>query len=84
MGKQTVLSRDVPGFIANRILIPWINEAIFCLQEGVATKENIDKCMKLGNIKIRLISRNKRADGSTDSGRLRRPGHRFGNIKSAI
>jgi 3-hydroxybutyryl-CoA dehydrogenase len=48
MGKQTVLSQDVPGFIANRILMPWINEAIFCLQEGVATKESIDKCMKLG------------------------------------
>ena len=48
MGKETVLSNDVPGFIANRILMPWINEAIFCLQEGVATKESIDKCMKLG------------------------------------
>jgi 3-hydroxybutyryl-CoA dehydrogenase len=48
MGKQTVLSNDVPGFIANRILMPWINEAIFCLQDGVATKESIDKCMKLG------------------------------------
>lgn len=48
MGKTTVLSNDVPGFIANRVLMPWINEAIFCLQEGVATKESIDKCMKLG------------------------------------
>ena len=48
MGKETVLSNDVPGFIANRILMPWINEAIFCLQENVANKEDIDKCMKLG------------------------------------
>ena len=48
MGKTTVTSNDVPGFIANRILMPWINEAIFCLQEGIAKKEDIDTCMKLG------------------------------------
>lgn len=48
MGKETVVSKDVPGFIANRILMPWINEAVFCLQEGVASKEDIDKCMKMG------------------------------------
>jgi len=75
MGKETVTSRDYPGFIANRILMPYINEAVFALSEvstlacgmlhflspmtilvllkwpcwqGVATPEDIDKCMKLG------------------------------------
>ena len=50
MGKTTTLSMDVPGFIANRILMPYINEACFVLQEGVATKEDIDTTMKLGNL----------------------------------
>ena len=48
MGKTTVLSRDMPGFIVNRILIPMINEACFALQEGLATAEDIDTAMKLG------------------------------------
>ena len=48
MKKETVLSEDFPGFIANRILLPYINEAIFVLQEGIASKEDIDKCIKLG------------------------------------
>ena len=48
MGKETTLSRDVPGFIANRLLMPYINEAIFALYEGIATIEDIDKTMKLG------------------------------------
>ncbi|KAI9356316.1 3-hydroxyacyl-CoA dehydrogenase [Zopfochytrium polystomum] len=48
MGKVTTLSQDVPGFIANRILMPYINEAVFVLQEGIATKEDIDTTMKLG------------------------------------
>ncbi len=48
MGKETTLSRDVPGFIANRILMPYINEAIFVLYEGIATREDIDKTMVLG------------------------------------
>jgi|ERR1035438_1142896 3-hydroxybutyryl-CoA dehydrogenase len=39
---------DYPGFISNRILIPMINEAIFALMEGVASKEDVDKVMKLG------------------------------------
>jgi len=47
-GKITAQSSDSPGFIANRILMPYINEAITALQEGVATVEDIDKCMKLG------------------------------------
>mmetsp|Transcript_56492 Transcript_56492/g.94055 ORF Transcript_56492/g.94055 Transcript_56492/m.94055 type:complete len:312 (+) Transcript_56492:27-962(+) len=48
MGKETSLSKDVPGFIANRILMPYINEAVFCLNDGIASKEDIDKTMKLG------------------------------------
>ena len=48
MGKTTTIARDVPGFIANRILIPYINEAVFTLYEGIGTVEDIDKTMKLG------------------------------------
>lgn len=48
MGKTPVEVNDYPGFIANRLLMPMINEAAFCLMEGVATKENIDTVMKLG------------------------------------
>ena len=48
MGKTPLTSEDYPGFISNRILCPMLNEAIFCLQEGVATKEAIDGIMKLG------------------------------------
>ncbi|KAJ1344871.1 hypothetical protein BSLG_000386 [Batrachochytrium salamandrivorans] len=48
MGKITTESADVPGFIANRILMPYINEAIFVLQEGIASREHIDATMKLG------------------------------------
>ena len=48
LGKTTVLSKDMPGFIVNRILIPMINEACFALQDGLATPEDIDTAMKLG------------------------------------
>lgn len=48
MGKTPVLVQDFPGFVANRILMPMINEAIYTLFEGVATKEAIDEVMKLG------------------------------------
>ena len=48
MKKVTSTARDVPGFIANRILIPYINEAVFALYEGIGTIEDIDKTMKLG------------------------------------
>ncbi|KAJ3117883.1 hypothetical protein HDU96_005016 [Phlyctochytrium bullatum] len=48
MGKVTTKSVDVPGFIANRVLMPYINEAVYVLQEGIATKEDIDTTMKLG------------------------------------
>ncbi|MCT9096192.1 3-hydroxyacyl-CoA dehydrogenase NAD-binding domain-containing protein [Haloarchaeobius sp. HME9146] len=48
MGKETWESDDKPGFVANRILMPWINEGIRAFDEGVATKEDIDTGMKLG------------------------------------
>ena len=48
MGKTPLDCQDYPGFVANRILLPMINEAIFALYEGVATKESIDGIMKLG------------------------------------
>jgi len=48
LGKTSVTSKDYPGFIVNRILIPMINEAIYALFEGIATAEDIDKGMKLG------------------------------------
>ena len=48
MGKEPVEAKDSPGFIANRILCPMINEAVFALQEGIGTPEAIDQVMKLG------------------------------------
>ncbi len=48
LGKTVAEAQDYPGFVANRILMPMINEAVFCLMEGVATKEAIDTVMKLG------------------------------------
>ena len=48
LGKTPVVVNDYPGFVANRVLMPMINEAIFCLMEGVATAESIDTVMKLG------------------------------------
>jgi 3-hydroxybutyryl-CoA dehydrogenase len=48
LGKVPVECNDYPGFVSNRILMPMINEAIFALYEGVATKEAIDEIMKLG------------------------------------
>jgi len=47
-GKTPAESSDFPGFIANRILMPMINEAIYCLYHSVGTKEDIDTVMKLG------------------------------------
>ena len=47
-GKTPALANDYPGFIANRILLPMINEAIYCLYHGVGTREDIDTVMKLG------------------------------------
>lgn len=48
LGKETSLSQDYPGFVVNRILMPMINEAFNALMEGVASREDIDKGMKLG------------------------------------
>jgi len=47
-GKTVVTSKDSPGFIVNRILIPLLNEACFALQEGLASREDIDTAVKLG------------------------------------
>jgi len=48
LGKTPVEVNDYPGFVANRVLMPMINEAVFALYEGVATAEAIDQVMKLG------------------------------------
>ena len=48
LGKVPVLVNDFPGFVSNRILLPMLNEAIFCVMEGVAEPEAIDTVMKLG------------------------------------
>jgi 3-hydroxybutyryl-CoA dehydrogenase len=48
LGKTPVEVNDFPGFVSNRILMPMINEAVFCLMEGVAEPEAIDTVMKLG------------------------------------
>jgi len=48
LGKVPVEANDFPGFVSNRILMPMINEAVFCLHEGVATREAIDEVMRLG------------------------------------
>ncbi len=47
-GKTPALANDFPGFIANRVLMPMINEAVFCLYQNVGKKEDIDTVMKLG------------------------------------
>jgi len=48
LGKTPVEVNDYPGFVANRVLMPMINEAVFCVMEGVATAESVDTVMKLG------------------------------------
>jgi 3-hydroxybutyryl-CoA dehydrogenase len=48
LGKTPVEVNDYPGFVSNRVLMPMINEAIFCVMEGVAAPESIDTVMKLG------------------------------------
>jgi 3-hydroxybutyryl-CoA dehydrogenase len=48
LGKTPIEVNDFPGFATNRILLPFINEAFFALMEGVASREAIDQCAKLG------------------------------------
>jgi 3-hydroxybutyryl-CoA dehydrogenase len=48
LGKEPVLANDSPGFIANRVLMPMINEAVYALMEGVGTAEDIDSIMRMG------------------------------------
>jgi 3-hydroxybutyryl-CoA dehydrogenase len=48
IGKTPVEANDYPGFVSNRVLMPMINEAVYCLMEGVAEKDAIDTVMKLG------------------------------------
>ena len=48
MGKVPVEVNDAPGFVSNRVLLPMINEAIYCVHEGIATPEAVDQVMKLG------------------------------------
>jgi 3-hydroxybutyryl-CoA dehydrogenase len=48
LGKTPAEVNDFPGFVSNRVLLPMINEAIYCVMEGVGTKESIDTVMKLG------------------------------------
>jgi 3-hydroxybutyryl-CoA dehydrogenase len=48
LGKVAIPVRDMPGFVVNRVVMPMINEAANCVQQGVATAEHIDECMKLG------------------------------------
>ena len=48
LGKTVAEARDFPGFVSNRILMPLINEAVFCLMEGVADRDSIDTVMRLG------------------------------------
>ncbi|KAJ1022118.1 hypothetical protein NDA18_005352 [Ustilago nuda] len=47
-GKEVTTSKDVPGFISNRLLMPFINEAVMALEKGIASKEDIDKTLRLG------------------------------------
>jgi 3-hydroxybutyryl-CoA dehydrogenase len=48
LGKTPVEVNDYPGFVANRVLMPMINEAVFCVMEGVASAESVDTVMRLG------------------------------------
>eukprot|EP01034_Spumella_vulgaris_P003461 gene3461-biopygen3053 len=50
LGKSPITVKNAPGFVVNRILVPMINEAFFVLAEGLATPEDIDAGMKLGEL----------------------------------
>ncbi|KAG9044481.1 hypothetical protein FS837_008076 [Tulasnella sp. UAMH 9824] len=47
-GKEVTTSKDVPGFVSNALLMPFLNEAIMCLEKGIATRDDIDKTLRLG------------------------------------
>ncbi|TRM68944.1 3-hydroxyacyl-CoA dehydrogenase [Schizophyllum amplum] len=47
-GKEVTVSKDVPGFVSNALLMPFINEAIMCLEKGTATRDDIDTTLRLG------------------------------------
>lgn len=47
-GKEVTTSKDVPGFVSNRLLMPFINEAVMALEKGIASKDDIDKTLRLG------------------------------------
>jgi 3-hydroxybutyryl-CoA dehydrogenase len=47
-GKEVTTSKDVPGFVSNALLCPFLNEAIMCLEQGTATRDDIDKTLRLG------------------------------------
>ena len=49
LGKTVITSRDQPGFVVNRMLVPFLNEACFVLQEGLASPEDIDEGARLGS-----------------------------------
>ncbi len=47
-GKEVTTSKDVPGFVSNRLLMPFINEAVMALEKGIASRDDIDKTLRLG------------------------------------
>ncbi len=71
MGKTPVEVHDAPGFVSNRVLMPMINEAIFCLYEGVGKAEAIDEVMKLG---MNHEAGDEPSHGTPRPGRPHRPG----------
>ena len=75
VGKTPITVADSPGFVANRILFPMINEAVFALYEGVASAEEIDAGMKLGS---------QPPHGPAGAGRPRRARHDAGHHRDAL
>ena len=73
MGKTCAIAQDYPGFIANRILMPMINEAVYCLMEGVGERDAIDTTMK---------TRYEPPHGTAGLGGSRWPGYRVGDFGS--
>ena len=88
MGKTPLTSQDYPGFISNRILCPMLNEAIICLQEGVATKEAIDGIMKLGMNHpigpLALCGFDRQRHGAAHHERLARRASAIGEVRALL